>query len=93
MTIRPILPLTFLILFACAPNIRIVDRYAMNEKKTVEVVKGNGNEARVTKRIHYYSNGQIKSEINISNEKANGKSITFHSNGAVASKGKFYSGK
>ena len=64
----------------------------MNEKKTVEVVKGNGNEARVTKRIHYYSNGKIKSEINISNGKANGKSITFHSNGAVASKGKFYSG-
>ena len=93
MTIRPILPLTFLILFACAPNTRIVDRVAMNEKKTVEVVKGNGNEARVTKRIHYYSNGKIISEINISNGKANGKSITFHSNGAVASKGKFYSGK
>ena len=93
MTIRPILPLTFLILFACAPNTRIVDRYAMNEKKTVEVVKGNGNEARVTKRIHYYSNGKIKSEINISNGEANGKFITFHSNGAVASKGKFYSGK
>ncbi len=93
MTIRPTLPFTLVVLFACAPNVRIVDRYAMNEKKTVEVVKGNGNEARVTKRIHYYSNGQIKSEINISNGEANGKFITFHSNGAVASKGKFYSGK
>ena len=93
MTIRSILPLTLVLVLACAPNLRIVDRYAMNEKKTVEVLKGNGNEARVTKRIHYYSNGQIKSEISISNGEANGKFITFHSNGAVASKGKFYSGK
>ena len=85
MTIQSILPLTLVLVLACAPNLRIVDRYAMNEKKTVEVLKGNGNEARVTKRIHYYSNGQIKSEINISNGEAKGKFITYHSNGVVAS--------
>ena len=59
MRLRILLVFGMICIFACAPNIRIADAYKSNQKKTAEVVKGEGPTAKVVKIIEFYSNGQI----------------------------------
>ena len=64
-----------LLLFSCAPTIKVVDRYPSEQKKTEELVRGEGSSARTVKRIEYYSNGAKKSEVDIKLGEKYGKYI------------------
>ena len=86
---RFIILLSLIVLSGCATHSRVVDRYATNAKKTVEIVKGKGDDAKVIKWITYYNNGRIQSELFIENGRPNGKAAFYHPNGAIASKGKY----
>ena len=68
MCLRILLVFIMILIFACAPNVRVTETYKSNQKKTEEVVKGEGSSAKIVKRIDYYSNGQIKAEAKITNK-------------------------
>ena len=93
MCLRILLVFIMIIIFACAPNVRVTETYKSNQKKTEEVVKGEGSSAKIVKRIDYYSNGQIKTEAKITNKKLNGKYLAYHPNGVVYQKGQYKTDK
>ena len=73
-----------LLLFSCAPTIKVVDRYPSEQKKTEELVRGEGSSARTVKRIEYYSNGAKESEVDIKLGEKYGKYIGYHKNEVTA---------
>ena len=92
MSSRLILLLSLILFSGCASHSRVIDRYANNAKKTIEIVNGKGDDAKVTKRISYYNNGRVQSELLINNGRPNGKATYYHPNGAIFIKGKHVNG-
>ncbi len=93
MCLRILLVFVMTLIFACAPNVRTIETYKSNQKKITEEIKGEGSNAKVVKRSEYYLNGQIKSEVKITNGKSNGKYLAYYPNGVISQKGQYKLGK
>ena len=61
----PKLLLFIIFLFnACAPHIKVVERYPNDQKKTTEVFKHKRLGSALKKRLTYHASGQVETETN-----------------------------
>ena len=90
----PKLLLFIIILFnACAPHIKVVERYPNDQKKTTEVFKHKRLGSALKKRLTYHASGQVETETNFSNKDKHGTFFSYYENGRYAIKGNYKFGK
>ena len=82
-----------LLFSSCAPTLRVSDRYPNNQKKTVDVMKEEGSSYKLIKKINYYDDGNVLSEVTFTNQKMHGNFFEYHRNGRVSVKGKYNYGE
>ena len=82
-----------LLLSSCAPTIRVSDRYPNNQEKTVDVIKEEGDSFKLIKRINYYQDGKILSEVTFADKKMHGNFFQYHLNGQINVKGRYSYGE
>ena len=82
-----------LLFSSCAPTLRVSDRYPNNQKKTVDVIKEEGSSYKLIKKINYYDDGNVLSEVAFTNQKMHGNFFQYHRNGRVSVKGKYNYGE
>ncbi len=79
----------FLGIPGCAPVPKTIESYDTNQKKIVNLVKKDVP----VRRLEYYRNGSLKSEVKLHQNTPNGKFVAYHEKGSKAITGHYKNGQ